>query len=313
MAAAASFTFNPGTATVGDFFALLKPRVMSLVIFTGLGGIVAAPGGVNPIVAFTALLCIAVGAGASGALNMAYDSDIDALMSRTATRPVPMGKIARGDALAFGWTLAVASVTVMGLFINLAAAALLAFSIAFYVGIYTLWLKRRTTQNIVIGGLAGALPPAIGWAAVTGSLALAPLVLVLITFLWTPPHFWALALYRSDDYARAGVPMMPVVKGKATTRRQILLYALALFPVGLLPGAIGLAGPLYMAAAAMFGGWLVWDAVAVARETDDAHEPAARRLFGVSILYLFVLFAALILERLLGIAPLGHATFGAWM
>jgi heme o synthase len=313
MATAASFTLNPRTATVGDFFALLKPRVMSLVIFTGLAGIIAAPGSVNPIVAFTALLCIAIGAGASGALNMAYDSDIDALMSRTATRPVPMGKIARGDALGFGWTLAIGSVAVMGLFVNLAAAALLAFSIVFYVGIYTLWLKRRTTQNIVIGGLAGALPPAIGWAAVTGSLALAPLVLVLITFLWTPPHFWALALYRSDDYARAGVPMMPVVKGKATTRRQILAYALVLFPVGLLPGAIGLAGPLYMAVAAMFGGWLVWDAIAVARETDEAHEPAARRLFGVSILYLFVLFAALILERLMGIPALGHATFGAWM
>ncbi|HTW35829.1 MAG TPA: heme o synthase [Rhizomicrobium sp.] len=313
MATAASFTFNARAATVGDFFALLKPRVMSLVIFTGLAGIVVAPGGINPVVAFTALLCIAVGAGASGALNMAYDADIDGLMSRTATRPIPMGKIARGDALGFGWTLAVGSVAIMGLFVNLAAAALLAFSIAFYVGIYTLWLKRRTAQNIVIGGLAGALPPAIGWAAVTGSLTLAPLVLVLITFLWTPPHFWALALYRSDDYARAGVPMMPVVKGKSATRRQILGYALVLLPVGLLPGAIGLAGPLYMAVAAIFGGWLVWDAVAVSRETDIEHEPAARRLFGVSILYLFVLFAALILERLMGIAPLGRATFGAWM
>src|SRR5580698_8825010 len=254
MATAASFTINPNAATVGDFFALLKPRVMSLVIFTGLAGM---------IVAFTALLCIAVGAGASGALNMAYEADIDGLMSRTATRPIPMGKIARGDALGFGWTLCVGSVAIMGLFVNFAAAALLAFSIVFYVGIYTLWLKRRTAQNIVIGGLAGTLPPAIGWAAVTGSLSLAPLVLVLITFLWTPPHFWALALYRSDDYARAGVPMMPVVKGKLSTRRQILAYALLLFPVGLLPGAIGLAGPLYMAAASIFGGWLVWEAVAV--------------------------------------------------
>jgi heme o synthase len=313
MATAASFTINSRAATPGDFFALLKPRVMSLVIFTGLAGIVVAPGGIDPFVAFTALLCIAVGAGASGALNMAYEADIDSLMSRTATRPIPMGKIARGDALGFGWTLCVGSVAIMGLFVNLAAAALLAFSIVFYVGIYTLWLKRRTAQNIVIGGLAGALPPAIGWAAVTGSLTLAPLVLVLITFLWTPPHFWALALYRSDDYARAGVPMMPVVKGKASTRRQILLYALVLFPVGLLPGAIGLAGPLYMAVASIFGGWLVWEAIAVSRETDEAHEPAARRLFGVSILYLFVIFAALILERLMGVAPLGHATFGAWM
>src|ERR1051326_1136869 len=185
-------------ATVGDFFALLKPRVMSLVVFTGLAGIVVAPAPVHPLVAFTALLCIAVGAGASGALNMAYDSDIDALMSRTASRPIPLGRIAREDAVAFGWWLAVGSVAIMGLLVNLVAGALLAFPIAFYVFVYTLWLKRRTAQNIVIGGLAGALPPAIGWAAVTGSLALAPLVLVAVTFLWTPPHFWALALYRSD-------------------------------------------------------------------------------------------------------------------
>ncbi|MGB8366495.1 MAG: heme o synthase [Rhizomicrobium sp.] len=313
MATAASFTVTPRTATVGDFFALLKPRVMSLVIFTGLAGVVAAPGAVDPVVAFTALLCIAVGAGASGALNMAYDADIDARMTRTAQRPIPLGHIARGDALGFGWTLSVASVAIMGLFVNLAAAFLLAFSIAFYVGVYTLWLKRRTAQNIVIGGLAGALPPAIGWAAVTGSLSLAPLVLVLITFLWTPPHFWALALYRSDDYARAGVPMMPVVQGKPSTRLQILLYALLLYPVGLLPGVVGLAGPLYIAAAALFGGWLLWDAVAVWRENDEEHEPAARRLFGASIVYLFAIFAALIFERLLGIAPLGHVAFGAWM
>ena len=310
---APAFTVNPQAATVGDFFALLKPRVMSLVVFTGLAGIVVAPGSVNPVVAFTALLCIAVGAGASGALNMAYDADIDGKMSRTATRPIPMGKIAVGDALGFGWTLAVGSVAVMDLFVNFTAAALLAFSIAFYVGIYTLWLKRRTAQNIVIGGLAGALPPAIGWAAITGSLTIAPFVLVLITFLWTPAHFWALALYRSDDYARAGVPMMPVVKGKAATRRQIFAYALTAASVGLLPGVVGLAGPLYMAVASLFGGWLVWESVAVWRETDSEHEPAARHLFAVSILYLFVLFATLIAERVLGVAPLGHAAFGAWM
>lgn len=312
-ASAESFTVNPRIATVGDYFALLKPRVMSLVIFTGLAGIVVAPGGVDPIVAFAALLCIAVGAGASGALNMAYDADIDGLMTRTATRPIPMGKIARGDALGFGWTLAVGSVAIMGLFVNLVAASLLAFTIAYYVGFYTLWLKRRTTQNIVIGGLAGALPPAIGWASVTGSVALAPLVLVLIVFLWTPAHFWALALFRSEDYARAGVPMLPVVKGKPATRRQILFYAIAVALAGLSPGAVGLAGPLYLAAAALFGGLLVWDSVAVYRETDVIHEPAARRLFIVSILYLFVLFASLIAERVLGVAPLGHATFGAWM
>src|SRR5215813_9143653 len=223
MAIAESFAYSRVT-TVGDYFALLKPRVMSLVIFTGLAGIVAAPGHIHPLVAFTALLCIAVAAGASGALNMAYDADIDRVMARTATRPIPMGHIAPGEALGFGWVLSVASVAVMGLMVNLVAAALLAFTIFFYVGVYTLWLKRRTPQNIVIGGLSGALPPAIGWAAVTGSLSLAPLVLVAIIFLWTPPHFWALSLWRSEDYARAGVPMLPVVGGKAATRRQILIY-----------------------------------------------------------------------------------------
>jgi protoheme IX farnesyltransferase len=300
-------------ASVGDFFALLKPRVMSLVVFTGLAGIVVAPGHVHPMVALAAILCIALGAGASGALNMAYDADIDVHMARTAARPVPLGRIARSDALAFGWWLAVASVAMMTLFVNALAAALLAFTILFYVVVYTLWLKRRTAQNIVIGGLAGALPPAIGWAAVTGSLTLAPLVLVLITFLWTPPHFWALALYRCEDYARAGVPMLPVVKGKDATRRHILAYTAALVPVGLTPALIGLAGPLYAAIAALFGGWMVFEAIAVARETDVVKEPAARRLFGVSILYLFVLFAALILERLIGVAPFGAPMFGAWM
>ncbi|HWA30142.1 MAG TPA: heme o synthase [Rhizomicrobium sp.] len=295
-------------ATVGDFFALLKPRVMSLVIFTGLAGIVAAPGHIHLLSAFTALLCIAVAAGASGALNMAYDSDIDAVMARTATRPIPMGHIAREEALVFGWWLSVASVAIMGLFINLLSAALLAFTIFFYVVVYTLWLKRSTAQNIVIGGLAGALPPAIGWAAVTGHLALAPLVLVAITFLWTPPHFWALALFRSDDYARAGVPMMPVVAGKTSTRRQIFAYTLLLLPAGLAPAAIGLAGPLYLASAAVVSAMFLYGAVRVLLERDEAKEPAAKRLFGVSILYLFVLFAALIAERLIGIAP-----FGSWM
>src|SRR6202161_1770196 len=226
---------HPRVTTVGDFLALLKPRVMSLVIFTGLAGIAAAPGHVNPLTGFTALLCIAVAAGASGCLNMAYDSDIDRLMTRTATRPIPMGHVAREDALAFGWTLSVASVASMGLFVNFLAAGLLAFTIFFYVVVYTLWLKRRTPQNIVIGGLSGALPPAIGWAAVTGSLSLAPLVLVAIIFLWTPPHFWALALFRSGDYARAGVPMLPVVSGKRVTRWNIFAYALVMAPAGLAP------------------------------------------------------------------------------
>jgi protoheme IX farnesyltransferase len=291
-------------ATVGDYFALLKPRVMSLVIFTGLAGIVVAPGHVHPLIAATALLCIAVAAGASGCLNMAYDSDIDRLMSRTIRRPIPRGVVAREEALAFGWLLSVGAVAVMGLFVNFLAAGLLAFTVFFYVVVYTLGLKRRTPQNIVIGGLAGALPPAIGWAAVTGSLALGPILLVAIIFLWTPPHFWALALYRSDDYARAGVPMMPVVRGKPSTRRQILAYALVLVPVGLLPSAIGLGGPLYLACAALIGGWFLWESVAVLRERDMGKEPAAHRLFGVSLLYMTALFASLIVERLVHIAPL---------
>ncbi len=298
------------TATVADFFALLKPRVMSLVVFTGLAGIVVAPGHVHPLVAFTALLCIALGAGASGALNMAYDSDIDGLMARTAARPIPLGRISREEALTFGWWIAAASVAMMALFVNALASALLAFTILFYVAVYTLWLKRRTPQNIVIGGLAGALPPAIGWAAATGRLSLAPLVLVAIIFMWTPPHFWALALFRSEDYARAGVPMLPVVKGKAHTRNQILVYMLLLAPLGFAPALIGLGGMFYAAAALVFGAWMLVGAIAVWREREKAHEPAARKLFGVSILYLFALFAALIAERLLGLAPLHLA---AWM
>ena len=297
-------------ATVGDYFALLKPRVMSLVVFTGLAGIVVAPGPVHPMVAFAALLCIALGAGASGALNMAYDSDIDGLMARTAARPIPLGRISREEALTFGWWIAAASVAMMTLFVNELAAVLLAFTILFYVGVYTLWLKRSTSQNIVIGGLAGALPPAIGWAAVAGSLSLIPFVLVAITFVWTPPHFWALALYRSEDYARAGIPMLPVVRGKASTRKHVLAYTLFLVPLGVLPALIGLGGTLYAAAALGFGGWMLVQAIAVFRERDTTREPAARKLFGVSILYLFALFAALILERLTGIAPMHLAS---WM
>jgi heme o synthase len=286
-------------ATVGDFFALLKPRVMSLVIFTGLAGIVIAPGHVHPLTAFTALLCIAVAAGASGALNMAYEADIDAKMTRTASRPIPRGAISRGEAMAFGWWMAAGAVFVMGLLVNILSAALLAFTVFFYVGIYTLLLKRRTAQNIVIGGLAGALPPAIGWAAVTGDLALAPLVLVAITFLWTPPHFWALALFRSDDYARAGVPMMPVVAGKRSTRLQMLAYSLVLAPVGLVPYFIHAAGALYLAVAAVMGLAMVVCAVQVLREKDESREPAARRMFAVSIFYLFAIFASLIAEHVL--------------
>src|SRR6201994_3524922 len=272
MANAATFSAGSRGATVGDYFALLKPRVMSLVIFTGLAGIVAAPGHIHPLVAFTALLCIAVAAGASGCLNMAYDSDIDRLMARTATRPIPMGYVAREEALAFGWTLSVAAVATMGLFVNFLAAGLLAFTVFFYVVVYTLWLKRRTPQNIVIGGLAGALPPAIGWAAVTGSLSLAPIVLVAIIFMWTPPHFWALSLWRSEDYARAGVPMLPVVKGKRVTRNNIRAYPILLAPLGVVPAFIGLGGMIYLIASASMGFWMLLEAFATRRERDEIKE-----------------------------------------
>jgi heme o synthase len=294
----------PRVTTVGDFLALLKPRVMSLVIFTGLAGMIAAPGEVHLLTGFTALLCIAIGAGASGALNMAYDSDIDAVMARTKKRPIPSGAIARDDVLVFGWLLSVASVAVMWLFVGVPAAALLGFTILFYVGVYTLWLKRRTPQNIVIGGLSGALPPAIGWAAVTGSLSLTPLLLVAIIFIWTPPHFWALSLWRSEDYARAGVPMLPVVKGKPHTRLQILLYTLVLVPLGVLPAFTGAGGVLYLVASGLTGIWFLWEAIATFRERDAEKEPAAHRLFGVSLLYLAALFASLIVEKLAGLPPL---------
>src|SRR5665213_1436224 len=290
--------------TVGDFFALLKPRVMSLVVFTGLAGIVAAPGHVHPLTAFTALLCIALAAGASGALNMAYDSDIDGIMSRTATRPIPMGHIVRGDALTFGWAISAMSVATMWLFVNELAAGLLAFTVFFYVVVYTLGLKRRTPQNIVIGGLAGALPPAIGWAAVTGSLSVASIVLVAIIFMWTPPHFWALSLWRCDDYAKAGIPMLQVVRGKPVPRRHILAYSLILAPLGVVPAFIGLGGMLYLVTSASMGFWMLLEAFATWRERDEVKEPAAKRLFGVSLLYIFVPFAALIVERLLHLPPL---------
>src|ERR1700744_4239178 len=300
MAVVDTLSYTRGT-TVGDFFALLKPRVMSLVVFTGLAGIIVAPGHVHLLTAFTALLCIALAAGASGALNMAYDSDIDVIMTRTATRPIPMGHVARGDALAFGWAISAMAVAIMWLFVNFLAAGLLAFTIFFYVVVYTLWLKRRTPQNIVIGGLSGALPPAIGWAAVTGNLSPAPIVLVAIIFMWTPPHFWALSLWRSGDYARAGVPMLPVVKGKPHTRFQILLYTLVLVPLGVAPAALNIGGPIYLAASAGIGLWFLWEAIATYRETDETKEPAAHRLFGVSLLYLAALFAALIVEKLAGV------------
>ncbi len=234
-------TLRPDSS-VGDWVTLLKPRVLTLVVFTGLIGLLVAPGHLHPVLAVTAVLCITVAAGAAGVINMWYDRDIDAIMRRTQRRPIPCGRIAPEDALAFGVTLAVASVIVMYLATNLAAATVLALSIAFYVFVYTVWLKRRTPQNIVIGGAAGAFPPVIGWAAVTGSVDLVPLLMFAIIFFWTPPHFWSLSLFASGDYARAGVPMLPVVAGAKETRRQIVIYTLLLVPVSLLPWASGFPG-----------------------------------------------------------------------
>jgi len=293
---AATGVAEPSLATVGDYIALMKPRVMSLVVFTALVGLAVAPGSLHPVTAFTALLCIAVGAGASGALNMWYDADVDAVMTRTARRPVPMGRVRPGEALAFGLTLGSFAVVVLGLLVNWVASALLAFTIFFYVVIYTIWLKRSTPQNIVIGGAAGAFPPMIGWAAVTGSLSLEPVLLFLIIFFWTPPHFWALALYRTDDYARAGIPMLPVVSGDASTRRQILLYTLILVPLGVAPWAFGYAGALYGITAVVMGAVMVTLGWQVLLESRPA-ERASRNLFAFSILYLFLLFAVLLVER----------------
>jgi heme o synthase len=287
---------QPSLATVGDYVALMKPRVMSLVVFTALVGMAVAPGSLHPVTGFTALLCIAVGAGASGALNMWYDADIDALMTRTARRPVPMGRVQPGEALAFGMTLASFAVVVLGLLVNVLAAALLAFTIFFYVVVYTMWLKRSTPQNIVIGGAAGAFPPMIGWAAASGSLSLEPVLLFAIIFMWTPPHFWALALYRTEDYARAGIPMLPVVAGDASTRRHILFYMLLLVPLGIAPWPFGFAGALYGVTAVVTGAIMVMLAVQVLRERRPA-DRASHHLFAFSILYLFLLFATLLVER----------------
>jgi len=296
---------EPSMATVGDYLALLKPRVMSLVVFTALVGLVIAPGQMHPVLAFTALLCIAVGAGAAGALNMWYDADIDALMQRTADRPIPAGRVTGGEALAFGITLSVGSVVVLGLFTNLLAAALLAFTIFFYAVVYTMWLKRSTSQNIVIGGAAGAFPPVVGWAAKTGGLDLDPVLLFLIIFFWTPPHFWALALFRAQEYARAGVPMLPVTAGEATTRTQILLYTILLAPLGVTPWLFGSAGPFYGAVSIAGGLMMLGFALRVWRPgpAEAASHAAGKRLFGFSILYLFVLFAALLCEQ--GLRGLG--------
>jgi heme o synthase len=281
---------------VSDFVALTKPRVMMLAVFTALVGLSIAPIRLDPLTTLVAVLAIAAGAGAAGVLNMWYDADIDALMTRTATRPIPLGKVSRFDALVFGVVLGGFAVVVLALATNLTAAALLSCTILFYVVVYTAWLKRITRQNIVIGGAAGALPPVIGWAAATGNVALEPLALFLIIFLWTPPHFWALALNRADDYARAGVPMLPVVAGRAATTRQIVIYSSLLVPASALPWLLGFAGTLYGAFVTICGSFFVLLAVKLHRSI-GADRRAAHRLFVFSIFYLFALFAALLIDH----------------
>jgi protoheme IX farnesyltransferase len=283
-----------------DFLALTKPRVMTLVVFTALCGLLAARSHINPILGFTAILCIAVGAGASGALNMWYEADLDAHMKRTKNRPLPAGRMDRQSALHFGVALAVGSVLVMGLAINLLAAAILAVSILFYVLVYTVWLKRRTPQNIVIGGAAGAFPPLIGWAAATGHISLLPVLLFLLIFLWTPPHFWALSLFVRTDYAAAGVPMLPVVAGIKATRRQVLIYTLPMVAAAVAPWPLGLTGVIYGGVASLLSAWFLLLAVrvSISTEADQALMKPERALFKFSILYLFVLFGALVVDRL---------------
>lgn len=294
-----------GNGDVGDFIALLKPRVMSLVVFTAIVALALAPVQLHPVIAVAAILSIAIGAGAAGALNMWYDADIDRVMTRTRGRPIPSGAVNPQEALTFGVILSGFSVVVLGLATNWLAAGLLFFTIFFYAVIYTMWLKRATALNIVIGGAAGSFPPVIAWAAATGTVTLEPIVLFLIIFFWTPPHFWALALVRSGDYARAGVPMLPVVSGIGETRRQIFLYSVLLVPLGVAPAVLGFGGWLYLAVSLGLGivflalAWQLW------RGPEGAIGPVAKRLFGFSILYLFALFAALLVERVVGLPGTG--------
>jgi len=294
MSETAESTVRSTDSRVSDYFALLKPRVMSLVVFSGFTGLYLAPGDVHPMIAAISILCIAVAAGASGAINMWYDRDIDRQMARTASRPLPRQRIEPAEALSFGVILAGGSVALMGLAVNWVSAALLALTILFYVFVYTMWLKRRTPQNIVIGGAAGAFPPMIGWAAVTGNVGIEAIGLFLLIFFWTPPHFWALALYRLGDYEKAGVPMLPVIAGRRETKKQMLLYTVLLFPVALLPWYLGTVGLAYGIAAVVMGGLFVASAVKVWFDETDR---SAKRMFGYSIFYLFGLFAMMIVDR----------------
>ncbi|RUP07571.1 heme o synthase [Hyphomicrobium sp.] len=292
----ADLTLEP---SVGDFIQLMKPRVMTLVVFTALAAMLVAPGSINPILGFIAIVSIAIGAGASGALNMWYDADIDARMARTAARPLPRGRVTGDEALSFGGVLSVGSVLTLGVLVNWTAGALLAVTIGFYLFVYTMWLKRRTPYNIVIGGAAGAFPPMVGWAAVTGSISLDSILLFLIIFMWTPPHFWALALYRCRDYERVGVPMLPVVAGLPETRKQILLYSIILVPLAVVPYFTGLGGIAYLVSSVVLGAVFLGLAVRVYFTTEGREaDTAARRLFWFSILYLYVLFAVLFSEAI---------------
>ncbi len=293
-------------STAGDWLALLKPRVVVLVVFTGWAGLLAAPGHLHPVLAFTAVLCIAVGAGACGAINMWYDRDIDAVMRRTARRPIPSGRIGAGEALGFGIALAAASVLLMWLATNVVAALILAISIGFYVVIYPLWLKRRTPQNIVIGGAAGAFPPLIGWAAVTGGIDWLPVLMFAIVFMWTPPHFWALSLWTHGDYEKAGVPMLPVSAGARSTRWHIMVYTLLLVPVTVAPWALGMSSRIYGVPAALAGAWFIWDAWRVLRDQQDSagvsltKDAPAKKLFRYSLYHLAILFTAFIVDAFVG-------------
>jgi protoheme IX farnesyltransferase len=290
-------TAYAGGARVEDYLALLKPRVMSLVVFVALVGMLVAPGGIHPLLGFIAIACIAIGAGASGALNMWYDRDIDAIMSRTQNRPIPAGRMTPGEALAFGLVLSAFSVSLLGLATNWVAGAFLAFTIFFYAVVYTIWLKRSTPQNIVIGGAAGAFPPMVGWAAVTGTVSWESFALFLIIFLWTPPHFWALALYKQGDYGAAGVPMMPNVVGEKSTRRQIFIYSLLLAASSLLPVFLGMSSWLYGAVALAMGASFVWFCLRLLRAPDSVSmRRTARGVFTYSLSYLFVLFLALLID-----------------
>jgi protoheme IX farnesyltransferase len=289
-------------AAAQDYLALMKPRVMSLAVLTAIVGFLSAPGQVQPAIGAAALLCIALGAGAASILNMWYDADIDAMMSRTASRPIPRGRVRPDDALSFGLILAAGSVAGLALFANIAAAALLAFTIFFYVVVYTMWLKRSTPQNIVVGGAAGAFPPVIGWVAAGESVGYEALLLFLIIFFWTPPHFWALSLFRTEDYARAGIPMLPVIAGKAETQRQILLYTLILLPISALLWPLGFAGAIYGVVAIAVGVVMILLAMQLRGERTGAGR-AARRLFRFSIVYLFLLFAVLLIEQELTAMP----------